>query len=374
VAQITKSELRFGMQTSFTRALGLRLPIVQAPMAGANATPPALVAAVGNEGALGFIGAAYMSPDEIRATCRAIQSETDRPFGVNLFVPTPVPPVPDAESKARELVAAYHTELGIPAPSAPVAPALDFAEQFDSVLTSGARVFSSTFGALPADRVAALKERGIYVIGTATTVGEAIELERTGVDAIVAQGSEAGGHRGTFAAPAEESMLGTVALVPQIVGAVRTPVVASGGIMDGRGIVAALALGAAAVQMGTAFLTCDECGVASAYKDAIVGADPGKTRITRAFSGRSARGMENRVMREVDAAGADAILPYPYQNGLTRAMRTAASKQGRIEYLSLWMGQAAPLARRQPAAELIRRLVREMDESLDGLDRARADQ
>jgi nitronate monooxygenase len=362
------------MQTSFTRALGLRHPIVQAPMAGANATPPALVAAVGNEGALGFVGAAYMSPDQIRETCRDIQSVTDRPFGINLFVPTPVPPLPSAESKARQLVAQYHAELGIPAPPAPVAPTLDFDAQFDTALSSGARAFGSTFGVLPADRVAALKERGIYVIGTATTVAEAIELERTGVDAIVAQGSEAGAHRGTFAAPVEESMIGTVALVPQVVDAVRVPVLASGGIMDGRGIVAALALGAAAAQMGTAFLTCDECGVTPAYKDAILAANPGKTRLTRAFSGRSARGIENRVMRDVDDAGADAILPFPYQNDLTRAMRIAASKQGRIDYLSLWMGQGAPLARRQPAAELVRRFVREMDEAVRALDRMKAEE
>ncbi|HEY4137939.1 MAG TPA: nitronate monooxygenase [Casimicrobiaceae bacterium] len=362
------------MQTSFTRALGLRLPIVQAPMAGANATPPALVAAVSNEGALGFVGAAYMSPDEIRTTCRAIQSATDRPFGVNIFVPSPVPPIPNAESTARRLVAGFHAELGIPAPCAPGAPTLDFDEQFDVVLASGVRVFSSTFGALAADRVAAMKARGIFVIGTATTVAEAVELERTGVDAVVAQGSEAGGHRGTFAAPAEESMIGTVALVPLIVGAVRVPVLASGGIMNGRGIVAALALGAAAVQMGTAFLTCDECGVTPAYKEAVVSANPGKSRLTRAFSGRSARGMENRFMREVEAAGADAILPFPYQNDLTRAMRSAASKQGRIEYLSLWMGQGAPLARRQTAAELLQHLAREMDESLAALDRAKAEQ
>ena len=340
-------------------------------MAGANATPPALIAAVANAGALGFIGAAYMSPDEIRETSRAIQSTTDRPFGINLFVPTQVPPVPSAESKARQLVAAYHTELGIPAPLAPVAPKLDFDEQFDAALSSGARVFSSTFGVLATNGVAALKERGMYVIGTATTVAEAVELERTGVDAIVAQGAEAGAHRGTFAAPVEQSMIGTVALVPQVAGAVRVPVIASGGIMDGRGIVAALALGAAAVQMGTAFLTCDECGVAPAYKDAILGADPGKTRVTRAFSGRFARGIENRVMRELDAAGADAILPFPYQNDLTRAMRSAASKQGRIDYLSFWMGQAAPLARRLPAAELIARLAGEMDSTLDALNQIR---
>ncbi|HEY4217148.1 MAG TPA: nitronate monooxygenase [Gemmatimonadaceae bacterium] len=362
------------MQTSFTRALDLRHPIVQAPMAGANATPPELVAAVSEHGALGFVGAAYMSPDEIRSTCRDIKSKTDRPFGVNLFVPAPLPAIPSADTRARGLVAAYHAELGIPAPAPPVAPKLNFDEQLDAALNSGARVFSTTFGALSPDRVAMLKARSIFVIGTATTVAEAVELERTGVDAIVAQGNEAGGHRGTFAAPFEESMIGGLALVPQIVDAVRVPVLASGGIMDGRGIVASLALGAAAVQMGTAFLACDECGVLPAYKDAIIDADAGQTRVTYAFSGRAARGIVNRFMRETEAAGDDAILPFPYQNDLTRAMRTAAAKQGRIEFLSLWAGQGAHLARRQSAAELIRRLASEMDVALDALDRQRSDQ
>jgi nitronate monooxygenase len=352
------------MQTTFTRLLGLRYPIVQAPMAGANATPPALVAAVSHAGGLGFIGAAYMSPNDIAENCRSVRARTDRPFGVNLFVPTPVLAVPSAESTAQNLVAAYHAELGIPAPTPPVAPTLNFDEQLEAVLACGARVFSSTFGNLSPERVSRLKDKGIFVIGTATTVAEAVELKCSDVDAIVAQGSEAGGHRGTFAAPFEESMIGTMALVPQIVDTVRVPVLASGGIMDGRGIVAALALGAAAVQMGTAFLTCDECGVAPEYKAAVIAADPGKTRTTRAFSGRPARGIVNRFMREVEGPGQnDAILPFPYQNDLTRALRSAAAKLGRIEFLSLWAGQGAPLARRLPAAELIQQLVIEMEQT-----------
>lgn len=331
-------------------------------MAGANATPPALVAAVSENGGLGFIGAAYMSPAEIAEICRDVRSRTDRPFGINLFVPTPVPPIPPADSRARNLVAAVHAELGIPAPPAPVAPKLNFDEQFDAALQGGARVFSTTFGVLAPHYVKQLKERGVSVLGTATTVAEAVELDRSGVDAVVAQGSEAGAHRGTFAAPFEESMIGSMALVPQVVDAVRVPVIASGGIMDGRGIVAALALGASAVQMGTAFLTCDECGVVPQYKDAVVAADPGKTRTTRAFSGRPARGIVNRFMREVESPSeSDAILPFPYQNDLTRSMRSAAAQQGRIEFLSLWAGQGAPLARREPVAELLRRLVSEMD-------------
>jgi nitronate monooxygenase len=206
--------------------------------------------------------------------------------------------------------------------------------------------------------------------GTATTVDEAVALERAGVDVVVAQGSEAGGHRGTFDdAKADSSLVGTLALVPQIVDAVRVPVVASGGIMDGRGIAAALALGAGAAQLGTAFLTCDEAGVPDAYKQAILDAHEDETRVTRAFSGRAARGIVNRFMREIDAAGD--VLPFPLQNALTRPLRTAAATQGRAEFLSLWAGQGVRMARRQTAADLVAALVKETDDVITRLSRVR---
>jgi nitronate monooxygenase len=208
--------------------------------------------------------------------------------------------------------------------------------------------------------------------GTATTVDEAIALEVAGVDAVIAQGSEAGGHRGTFLGLAEASMVGTMALVPQIVDAVKVPVVASGGIMDGRGIAAALALGADAVQMGTAFLTADEAGASDAYRAQILAAKDNATRLTSAFSGRFARGIRNRFMEEVDAAGGDAILPFPAQNALTRPLRTAAAKQGRAELLSLWAGQGTRLARSLPAAQLVALLAAEADETLARLARLNA--
>jgi nitronate monooxygenase len=202
-------------------------------------------------------------------------------------------------------------------------------------------------------------------MGTATTVAEAVILEKAGVDAIVAQGSEAGGHRGTFSVDFEKGMVGTIALVPQMVDAVSVPVVASGGIMDGRGIAAALALGATAVQLGTAFLTCRESGLPETYRVAILQAHEDHTRITRAFSGRPARGIVNRFMNQVESADpAEAILPFPFQNALTRPLRTAAAKQGRSEFLSLWAGQGVRLARRQSAGELVARLVRETEEAI----------
>jgi nitronate monooxygenase len=191
------------------------------------------------------------------------------------------------------------------------------------------------------------------------------------VDAIVTQGSEAGGHRSTFAGSFEAGLVGTIALVPQVVDAVTVPVIASGGIMDGRGIAAALALGASAVQMGTAFLTCHEAGIPEAYKEAILTAHEDETRITRAFSGRPARGIVNRFMTEIDSIS-ETILPFPLQNALTRPLRSAAAKQGRAEFLSLWAGQAVRLARRQSAADLIARLVKETEEAVGRLTRDEA--
>jgi nitronate monooxygenase len=237
-----------------------------------------------------------------------------------------------------------------------------FGEQLAAALEAGASVFSFTFGILPASAVAAVKARGMFLVGTATTVDEAVALEKAGVDAVVTQGAEAGGHRGSFAAEFEVAMVGTISLVPQVVDAVRVPVIASGGIMDGRGIAAALALGAQAVQMGTAFLVCDESGVPDAYKDAILKAREHETRLTRVFSGRPARGIVNRFMTEVErTAGPGAVLPFPFQNALTRPLRSAAARQGRAEFLSLWAGQGVRMARRRPAAQLVAQLAGETD-------------
>lgn len=352
------------IHTALTRKLPLDCPIIQAPMAG-GATTVDLVAAVCEAGALGFIAGAYTTPAQILETARAVRERTARPFGINLFAPQPVPELPGDAGRALERVALYHAELGLPPPELP-APAPDpFEEQLPAALESGASVFSFTFGPLPEAAVAAIKARGMFLMGTATTVEEAIALEKSGVDAVVAQGAEAGAHRGTFAADFDAAMVGTLALVPQVVDAVRVPVVASGGIMDGRGIAAALALGAAGVQMGTAFLACPEAGVPEAHKAAILTAREHRTRVTRAFSGRPARGLVNRFMTEVDESGA--ILPFPLQNNLTRPLRAAAARLNRPEFLSLWAGQGVGLARRQPAGALIARLNRELEQALERL-------
>ena len=340
------------------RRLALTNPIIQAPMAGGGDTP-ALVAAVGETGALGSIGAAYLTPEQITEVAATVRAQSDRPFGINLFAPQPAPEAPADPGGVLSRVAPFFAELGLPEPAAPEAAEDTFERNFPAALDSGAAVFSFTFGKPPADAIDAIKDRGMVLMATATTVEEAQQLEAAGVDAVVAQGAEAGGHRGTFAQEFEQGLVGTMALVPQMADAVGVPVVASGGIMDGRGIAAALALGAAAVQMGTAFLVADEAGVPDAYKESILAAEPHETRVTRAFSGRPARGIVNRFMSEVDGGGA--VLPFPLQNALTRPLRTAAAKAGRSEFLSLWAGQGLGLARRQSAAELIARLVAETE-------------
>lgn len=347
--------------TGLMQRLNMAHPVIQAPLAGGGDTPE-LVAAVGEAGALGFIGAAYLTPPQILEASRAVRGRTARPFGISLFAPQPTPAAPKDPRPALERVAPFYAELDLPPPQVPTPASDPFTEQLAAALESGAAVFSFTFGVLPASAIDAIKARGMFLLGTATTVDEAVLLERAGVDAVVTQGAEAGGHRGSFGGEFEAGMVGTISLVPQVVDAVRIPVIASGGIMDGRGVAAALALGADAVQMGTAFLTCDEAGVPDAYKEAILRAREHETRLTRAFSGRPARGVVNRFMTEVERGGdSDAILPFPLQNTLTRPLRSAAAKRGRAEFLSLWAGQGLRLARRQSAAQLIARLAGEAD-------------
>lgn len=344
--------------------LGIEHAIIQAPMAGA--TTPELVAAVSNAGGLGMLPGAYLTPERIAADIAKVRRLTDRPFGVNLFAGGDEPSEGVDAGPMLAILGRAHEELGLPEPAMPEVAPVPFADALEVVLGAGVPVFSFTFGIPSPDAMAALKERGCVVLGTATTVDEARQLAEAGVDAVVAQGSEAGAHRGTFAVPFEAAMVGTMALVPQVVDAVDLPVVASGGIMDGRGIVAAEALGASGVQLGTAFLTCRESGIHDAYKALIRAARDDATSLTRAFSGRPARGIVNAFMEEVEAQP-DAILPFPLQNHATRPMRNAAGVRGDTRYLSLWAGQGARLAREMTAAELVATLVREAAEVRAGL-------
>jgi len=337
--------------------LKLLHPIVQAPMAG-GATTVELVSEASKAGALGSLGAAYMSPEQIEAAAQAIRARTQRPFAINLFASVPQEAMRGDPARMLALMARYHQQLGLPAPAEPGLQADPLDGQIEAILRARPAVFSFTFGRMPAEALARCRAAGILTVGTATTVREAVALEQDGVDAVVAQGAEAGGHRGTFLGGFEESLIGTMALVPQVADAVSVPVIASGGIMDGRGIAAALALGADLAQMGTAFLTTEESGINEAYKALLPASRAEQSRVTRAFSGRPARGIENAFMRDADALAAD-ILPYPLQNALTRPMRTAGGKAGDIDVLSLWAGQGAPLARRETTADLVQRLASE---------------
>jgi nitronate monooxygenase len=348
-------------QNSLLSGLGVESPIIQAPMGGGPSTPE-LVAAVSNAGGLGSLGAPYLTPDQITDAIRRIKSLTNRPFNVNLFAGG-YENKPSFDPKPMlAVLAEIHEQLGLPAPALPELPPDPFPAQLEAVRASAPPIFSFTFGVPSRDAMAMLKARQIFIIGTATIVEEARLLADAGVDAIFAQGAEAGAHRGTFAGPFKSCMIPTFDLVPAIRNAVKVPVIAAGGIMDGREIAQALRLGASAAALGTAFLACPESGASKSYKQAILAAGkngPATTVITRAFSGRPARGLPNAFISKL-AGKETAILPYPLQNILTRAMRTAASKRDEPGLLSLWAGTGVARARALPAATLVRQLLDEM--------------
>ena len=345
--------------TAFTRRMGIQHPLVLAPMAGGPSTP-ALCAAVSDAGGLGSLAGAYLEPPRLREEIRAVRAATSRPFAVNLFADEGVAADDRTMRAAQDAIARYRAELGL-SPPGRLAAGIALREAFTVLLEERAPVFSFTFGIPPREMLDSCRKAGILTLGTATTVAEARALEQAGVDFISAQGAEAGGHRGTFDRDADPPLIGTLALVPQIVDAVGVPVIASGGIMDGRGLAAALALGAAAASLGTAFLLCPEAGTSAPYRAALKEARDDSTVITRAFSGRSARHLANRFSREM--AGA-ALAPFPVQNLLTREIRAAASKAGDSGLISLWAGQGAPLLREVPARELAARIVREADAAI----------
>jgi nitronate monooxygenase len=338
--------------------LGIQHPIIQGPMGGGPSTPE-LVAAVSNAGGLGSLGAAYLTPDQITDAIRRIRTLTSRPFNVNLFAggwnASPLHPDFNA-SPMLQLLAGIHEKLGLLPPSAPKPAPDPFPAQLETVLDARPPNFSFTFGIPDRDAIARLKARGIVILGTATTVDEGRQLEQAGVDAIVAQGGEAGAHRGTFLDSFESSMVPTLDLVRATVAAVSLPVIATGGLMDARDIQTALNAGASAASLGTAFLACPESGASDAYKRAILNAKEDTTVVTRSFSGRPARGLKNAFIATLDGRE-NIILPYPLQNSLTRPMRTAAGQQGLPDYLSLWAGQGVARAVSMPAGDLVASLL-----------------
>ena len=347
------------MRNSLLEQLGIENAVIQGPMGGGPSTPE-LIVAVSNAGGLGSLGAAYMKPDEISNAIRRIKSLTSKPFNVNVFAGDyAAKPVSDPQPML-ELLGEIHARLGLPAPIVPTLPPDPFPAQLEAVLDADAPIFSFTFGVPDADSLARLRARHVLTIGTATTVDEGKALAAAGVDAIVAQGAEAGAHRGTFAGAFEKSMVPTLDLVRGICAAVSTPVIASGGLMDGRDIRTALQAGASAAALGTAFLASPECGAPEAHKQAVLAAKSDTTVITRAFSGRPARGLRNDFIAKL-AGREDIILPYPLQNMLTRAMRSAAAGRGEVGFLSLWAGTGVALARSLPAGPMVRKLLEEME-------------
>ncbi|MGE5622819.1 MAG: NAD(P)H-dependent flavin oxidoreductase [Bacillota bacterium] len=337
-----------------------RYPIIQAPMAG-GATTPQLVAAVSNGGGIGALAAPLLPPQAIAEQVDKIRALTSRPFIVNLFVLATPQPADDEIRRAQELLRPLWEPLGWSELPLPAKWCEDFQAQFDALIAAKPAMASFTFGILTRSQVERLHQAGIYVIGTATNVAEAQAWETVGADAVCAQGIEAGGHRGTFIGAQDEG-LGTIALVPLLADAVRIPVIAAGGIMDGRGIAAALALGAQAVQMGTAFLATDESGIHPLYKERLLQAShaPARavTRLTRAFSGRYARGLVNRFMDVMQPAESQ-VPAYPVQNALTGTLRAQAAKLNETELMSLWAGQGVAMVRAMPAARLLETLVAE---------------
>jgi len=344
------------LATPLSAKLGLALPLVQAPMAGGPSSPE-LVAACSAAGVLGSFGFAYTQPDEMKKQCAWVRGKTDRPFGVNLFT-SPQPAQVDAASQrgALDAVAGYYKELGLPAPepvNAPFAP--DLEAQFDAVAEIRPRVFTVHLADLPGKGIAELKAKGILLGGSATCIAEAQRLESLGFDFVIAQGGEAGGHRGSYLRNPYQSLTGTLALTRLVVRSVKLPVIAAGGIMDGAGIAATLALGAQLAQLGTAFIACPESGASQAHKDALLAVREDTTRVTEKFSGKPARGLSNRFIEEMATRNAPQ-LAFPAQNSVTGKLRQASAKAGKPDFIALWAGQAAPLARALPAAQLIEQL------------------
>jgi nitronate monooxygenase len=338
---------------AFCERFGLKGPILLAPMAGA--CPPSLSIAVAKAGGMGAAGLLLHKPDGIAAWMDEFRAESDGPVQLNLWIPDPPPQRdPARETRVRDFLA----EWGPPVPpeAGDVTPP-DFAAQCEALVAAQPPVISSVMGLYPPAFVTHMKERGILWFAVVSTVTEAVEAEAAGADVIIAQGAEAGGHRAAFnAAEAERRMVGLVALVPAVADAVRVPVVATGGIADGRGVAAALALGASAVQVGTAFLRCPEAKTNPVWADAIGRTRPEDTAVSRAFSGRAGRSIATDYILAALSPDAPLPAPYPVQRGLTAPMREAAGKAGDVQRMQAWAGQSTALARAEPAGEVVRRL------------------
>lgn len=354
------------MKNILTKLLELDYPIIQAPMAG-GVTTTNLVSSVSNFGGLGMIGAGYMTPEQIQNQIKEVRGVSKNKFGINLFIPNDFKVTENEIYRASKLLQPLIEQLNVQNEK-PNLPTVEneweiYYQQLKVIIDEKVSVCSFTFGIPSKEIVTELKKHGIFLIGTATTVAEALLNQEIGMDAVVAQGSEAGGHRGTFAG--DDNPIGLMSLIPQVTEHVRIPVIAAGGIMNGQGIYDALHLGAQAVQLGTAFLTCRESGAHPVHKQAILNSTDDQTVFTRIYSGKWARGIKNKFYQELKDYEVE-LPEFPIQNTLTSAIRRAAAQQNNSEYMSLWAGQNASLAKNLTVEEFMKAIIMEIEEASKG--------
>ena len=347
--------------TKATELLGIDYPIMQGPFGG-NLSTVALTAAVSNAGGLGGYGAYTMSPQEIFEADKQLEAATSKPYNINLWVSDHDIPqsglTDDQYDKTAALFKPYFDEVGIPLTEKPAPFQSRFENQLEVILDIKPKVFSFMFGALSADVLEQCKRSGIVTIGAATTLDEAIFLESTGVDMIIASGFEAGGHRPSFLASAESSLTGTFVLLQLIREKVKTPIIAAGGIANGKGVAAALALGASAAQIGTAFLACDESNALPIHREMLFSDAAKYTTLSRAYTGRLGRGLTSRIAKEISGKEKD-VLPFPLQTTLISPLRKGALEQQKWDMILFWGGQIAPILKHKKAKELMHSLIEE---------------
>ena len=350
-------------QNRLTAKLGIEYPIIQGPLGGLSSQR--LTAAVSNFGGLGSFGAHGLAPEAIKDVIGEIRSLTAKPFAMNLWVSMEDEGARTSDENAfnRSLapLAVHLDALGAPPPKYKPYSPKRFEDQARVLLDANVPACSFIFGIPEREILEEFRARGIVTIGTATSPDEAAALEEAGVNAIAASGFEAGGHRGSFLRPAEESLTGTLSLVPQVVDIVDAPVIAAGGIGDARGVIAALALGAEAVQMGTVFLLCEESGASRFHRETLRRRNAGHTALTKGFTGRLARAIRNRIMEDLNRSGTE-VLPYPLQRELVRNLSIAAEAAGRADLVPMWAGQSANLSTCTDISAFLTSLVEEVSE------------